>query len=125
MGVEFFGTGGGGDVGLGEGFWGDVEGLEGCLKLLSSLGESCFYDLLGVGPDIGFGPGDWADMKDGGVDVGPGVEVVFLYGGKAFCRAEDLEHGVKGAVSRFSGFLGEAQGFFFLDGEGEGLEFDF
>ena len=65
MGVDLLGTGSGGDVGLDKGFWGDVEGLERGLKLLSSLGESCFYDLLSVGPDIDFGPGDWADMKDG------------------------------------------------------------
>ena len=64
------------------------------MKLFATLGEGCFYDLLGVGPDLLIGPGDWADVEDGGVDVGPGVEVVFLDGGKAFCRAEDLEHGV-------------------------------
>ena len=63
-----------------EGFWCDVEGLEGGLELFSSLGESGFYDLLGGGPDIGFGPGDWADVEDGGVDVGPGVEVVLFNG---------------------------------------------
>lgn len=124
MGVEFFGTGGGGDVGLCEGFLCNVEGLEGGLELLSSLGEGCFDELLGYGPGGEVGPGDGADVEDGGVDVRPGVEVVLFDGGEAFGGAEDLEHGVKGAVSWLLGLLGEAQGFFFLDGEGEGLEWD-
>ena len=95
------------------------------MELLSSLGEGCFDELLGYGPGGRVGPDDGADFEYGGIDVGPGVEVVLFDGGEALGGAEDLEHGVKGAVSRFSGFLGKAQGFFFLDGEGEGLEFDF
>ena len=79
--IERFWTGGGGDVGLGEGFWRNVEGLEGGLELLATLGEGFFYDLLSVGPDLLIRPGDWADVEDGGVDVGPGVEVVLLNGG--------------------------------------------
>jgi len=106
MGGEFFGAGGGGDACLGEDFWRNVEGLEGGLKLLSSLGESGFYYLLGVGPDIGFGPGDGADVENGGVDVGPGVEVVLFDGSWGLDWAEDLEHGVEGAVSLVTGLLG-------------------
>ena len=94
MGIERFWTGGGGDACLGEGFWRNVEGLEGGLKLLAALGEGGLYDLLGVGPDIGFGPSDGADVEDGGVDVGSGIEVALLDGGWGLDRAEDLEHGV-------------------------------
>ena len=54
--------------------------------------------------------------------MGSGEEVVFLDCGWRLDWAEDLEHGVKSAVSWISGLLGEAQGFFFLEGEGEGLE---
>lgn len=82
-GIKFFGAGGGGDACLGKGFRRNVEGLERGLKLLAALGEGGFYDLLGVGPDLLVWPGDGADFEYGGVDVGPGVEVVLFDGGEA------------------------------------------
>ena len=45
-----FRAGGGGDAYLGKGFRRNVEGFEGGLELLPSLGESCFDELLGYGP---------------------------------------------------------------------------
>lgn len=54
--------------------------FEGGLKLLSSLGEGSFNDGLGLEPDLWFRPGDRSDVENGGVDVGPGVEVVLLDG---------------------------------------------
>lgn len=94
------------------------------MKLFALLGKGGFDYGLGLEPDFLVRPGDRSDVKDGGVDVGSGIKIIFFDGRYAFGWAEDLEHGVEGGISFLFGFLSEAKGFFFLNGEGKALKRD-